>query len=261
MKKKNGLKNFILNNMEILNKNNIYFSEDEIKEISFGWKKIGTTCIVNIPKNLSHKKIEIGKSLMLLDKSVSVVIQNKGIYGNLRIPTNEIIYPISSKSKNIIETIHIENKCKFKLDIYNLMFSKGNLFEKIRMINIINNNEIIVDMFAGIGYFSIPIGVHSKPKRIYSIELNPRSYYYLCENIKMNNLEKIVIPIFGDCKYNIHRGISDRVIMGYIGDDTSKYIDYAIENLKFSGGYLHYHESTPIKFFPLKQINLIKKKA
>jgi tRNA wybutosine-synthesizing protein 2 len=34
-------------------------------------------------------------------------------------------------------------------------------------------------MFAGIGYFTIPIAVHSSPKKVISIELNPVSFGYL----------------------------------------------------------------------------------
>ena len=44
-------------------------------------------------------------------------------------------------------------------------------------------------MFAGIGYFTIPIAVHSNVKKIYAIEINPVSYNFLCENIKLNKVE------------------------------------------------------------------------
>ncbi len=56
------------------------------------------------------------------------------------------------------------------------MFSSGNMNERIRMSNISKPNEVVVDLFAGIGYFTLPIAVYSKPKKIYACEKNPISY-------------------------------------------------------------------------------------
>lgn len=186
-------------------------------------------------------------------------MKKNGIYGELRLPKNEIIYPHYLKDYKKIETTHLENGYKLKIDIYNLMFSQGNLFEKKR-ISFFGKNETIVDMFSGIGYFSIPIAFYSKPNVIYSIELNPLSYYYLCENIKINHLENIIIPIFGNCKTNKFINTADRVIMGYIGN-TKNYLEYGIKFIKRSGGILHYHDTTLLKYYPLKQIELINREA
>ena len=141
------------------------------------------------------------------------------------------------------ETIHRENHCFFKLDVAKIMWSKGNTTERKRIGTIVKDGEIVVDMFAGIGYFSIPIAVHSKPEKVYSIEINPVSYSYLKENIALNKSEGIIKPIFGDCKEVAPKGIADRVLMGYIGN-THEYLDTAMEIVK-PGGIIHYHESVP----------------
>ena len=154
------------------------------------------------------------------------------------------------------ETIHRENKCSFKLDVSRIMWSKGNTTERKRMSTIAKQGETIVDMFAGIGYFSIPMAVHSKPRKIYSIEINPISYGYLCENVDLNKVEGILEPILGDCREIAPRGIADRVLMGYIGN-TNEYLDVAMDVLK-QGGIIHYHESVPdkLKFTrPVDRIN------
>jgi tRNA wybutosine-synthesizing protein 2 len=99
------------------------------------------------------------------------------------------------------------------------MFAKGNIRERRELPKLVQPDEIVVDMFAGIGYFSLGIAKYAKPKQIYSIELNPDSFKYLKENIRINKLTKIVTPIQGDCaeeilklsKQNIR---ADRVIMG-----------------------------------------------
>jgi tRNA wybutosine-synthesizing protein 2 len=154
------------------------------------------------------------------------------------------------------ETIHRENKCSFKLDVSRIMWSKGNTTERKRMSTIAKQGETVVDMFAGIGYFSIPIAVHSKPTKIYSIEINPVSYGYLCENVHLNKVEGILEPILGDCRETAPIGVADRVLMGYIGN-TNEYLDVAMGVLK-EGGIIHYHESVPdkIKFIrPVDRIN------
>jgi len=141
------------------------------------------------------------------------------------------------------ETIHRENHCFFKLDVAKIMWSKGNTTERQRIGNIVEDGETVVDMFAGIGYFTIPMAVHSNPKKIYAIEINPVSYGYLKENIVLNKAEDVIEPIFGDCREVAPKGIADRVHMGYIGN-THEYLDAAMEIVK-SGGIIHYHESVP----------------
>jgi tRNA wybutosine-synthesizing protein 2 len=157
------------------------------------------------------------------------------------------------------ETIHRENKCSFKLDVSRIMWSKGNTTERKRMSTIANQGETVVDMFAGIGYFSIPMAVHSKPAKIYSIEINPVSYDYLCENVHLNKVEDILEPILGDCREIAPLGVADRVLMGYIGN-TNEYLDVAMDVLK-EGGTIHYHESVPDKLKFSRPIDRINKAA
>lgn len=168
---------------------------------------------------------------------INRVVKLGQIHGQKREPDVEMIYGEGT------ETIHKENYCKFKFDVSKIMWSKGNTGERLRMSKLPDKNEVIIDMFAGIGYFTIPMAVHSKPKKIYAIEINPTSYNYLCENIKLNKVENIVEPILGDCGTQEYDHVADRIMMGYIGT-THHYLDSAMKYLK-QGGIVHYHESTP----------------
>jgi len=157
------------------------------------------------------------------------------------------------------ETVHRENKCLFKLDVSKIMWSKGNTTERKRMSLIAEDDEIVVDMFAGIGYFSIPMAVHSNPAKIYSIEINPVSHGYLCENIHLNGVERIVEPILGNCREFAPTGVADRVLMGYIGN-TNEFLDVAMDVLK-EDGIIHYHESVPDKLKFIRPIDRISESA
>ncbi|MDR0913308.1 MAG: hypothetical protein LBM96_12045, partial [Methanobrevibacter sp.] len=144
------------------------------------YKKIGDILILD-KYNQNDNNIE---ELVKIHK-VKTIIKLNFIHGQKRVPNFKILYG------NETETIHKENGCYFKLDLKKVMWSKGNVNERLRIAKLVNDNEIILDMFAGIGYFSIPIAVHSNPKTIYSIEINPDSYYYLNKNIELNNINKI----------------------------------------------------------------------
>jgi tRNA wybutosine-synthesizing protein 2 len=158
------------------------------------------------------------------------------------------------------ETVHKENHCLFKLDVARIMWSKGNTTERKRITEIVKDGETVVDLFAGIGYFSIPIAVHSPVEKVYSIEINPTAYNYLNENIGLNQVQDIIEPIYGDCRELAPKGTADRVLMGYIGN-THKYLDVALQSLKDEGGIIHYHESVPDKLKFIRPVDRIKEAA
>jgi tRNA wybutosine-synthesizing protein 2 len=194
-----------------------------------------------------------------MDKTVRLVFNDKGIQGQFRTPVREII-AVRPNHSDTTETIHKENGCKFKLDVQKIMFSKGNLEEKRNLNHTACTGETIVDMFAGIGYFSIPIAVHCAPKKIIAIELNPVSYQYLCENCRLNHAETIIEPINGDCQIVTPKNTADRVLMGYVGT-THKYLETAVSALKEKGGILHYHETVPEKLYPARPIERVQQAA
>ena len=192
-------------------------------------KVIGDILVLkNEPDNLQE----------LLDlPEVKRIVKLGRINGPKREPEVEILVGDNT------ETIHRENHCFFKLDVARIMWSKGNTGERKRMANLVEDGETVVDMFAGIGYFSIPMAVHSNPVKIYSLEINPVSYGYLKENIVLNKVEDVIEPILGDCREFAPKNFADRVLMGYIGN-THEYLDKAVNIVK-PGGIIHYHESVP----------------
>ncbi len=205
--------------------------------IPSGWQVIGNVIVITIPENAMVYRDLIVRALCGRYPDCDTILRDRGIAGPLRKPVRELIYG------HCTQTLQKENGCLFKLDVALIMYSKGNLAEKKRM-SLLGSGEVVVDMFAGIGYFSIPIAVHSHPLKIISIELNPISFGYLQENIKLNKVEGIIEPICGDCGIKTPPGIADRVIMGYVGT-THHYLDQGIRALKPEGGMLHYHETTP----------------
>jgi len=228
-------------------------SQYQLKYVPSGWQVLGGVIAVTIPEKISSISPIIGKELLEMYPSCHCVVRDMGIEGNLRQPVRKIVAGEGT------ETTHKENGCFFKLDVTKVMYSKGNLNEKKHMSKI-GTDETIVDMFAGIGYFSIPMAVHAKPEKIYSIELNPESYSYLLENIRLNQVENIVEPILGDCSEKTPEAVADRVLMGYVGN-THEYLEKAVSAIKKEGGVIHYHESVPEKLLPERPIARIREAA
>jgi len=207
----------------------------EKKLLPSGWQILGDIIIVSLKKDIEKRKNEIATALLSMYPECRTVLLDRGISGQMRHPAREMI------AGERAETIHKENGCLFKLDAMDIMYSRGNLAERHKMSRL-GKGEVIVDMFAGIGYFSIPMAVHSRPGKIYAIEINPLSFFYLKENIRINKVEGIVEPVLGDCALAAPAGIADRVVMGYL--DAYQYLEHGIRALKL-GGVLHFHEAVP----------------
>jgi len=140
-------------------------------------------------------------------------------------------------------TVHKEAGCLFKLDVAELMFAKGNINERARMARVVREGELVLDMFAGIGYFSIPMAKTGKPDLIYAVDINPTAVHYLAENIRLNKVRGLVVPVLADCRQVADRlpDLADRVVMGYL-PGTADFLPYALKALRPEGGVIHYHD-------------------
>lgn len=215
--------------------------EEELGKMPSGWDQIGHVLIVNFKDTLSMETMQkIAEALLSLNPRARTVLKKGSIKGQYRLPEFKFL----AGDKNT-ETIHKENKCIFKLNPLKMMFSAGNKGERERMAKLKCEGETVVDMFAGIGQFSIPMAVHGNPEHIYSIEINSVAYEYLCENIILNNVNDKITPILGDSRLVTPKGVADRVVMGLVGM-TRNYISDALDSFK-KRGILHYHEIVNVK--------------
>jgi len=228
---------------------------DLVNKIPDKWEKIGDVGIIKLHPDLEYCSKVIGKSYAEILRCKTILNDIGGISGTYREPKTKIIY-----GSNATETIHRENGIRFKLDPQKIMFSSGNMDERIRMATISNEKETVVDLFAGIGYFTLPMAVYSKPKKIFACELNPVAYDYLSENIVLNNVTNIVEPLKGDNRTVAPENVADRVVLGYFGE-TSNFLTAAVSCLRKFKGIVHYHDKFPDTQVPDKPLKIIKEIA
>ena len=210
---------------------------------------------------LEIKKI-IAKAIIDINKHIVSVFEKRGqITGVHRIREIKFLYGV-----NKTETIHKENNCSFKLDIESCFFTPRLVFERNRIAKSnIRENELIIDLFAGVGPFSIQIAKLHQVK-IYSFDINQEAYNYIKENIELNKILGEVHPYHKDIgelripEDSIRILLShkaDRIIMN-LPEQSLNYLDIACILMKNSGGILHLYyfaeKPEPVK----RTINLLK---
>ena len=140
------------------------------------------------------------------------------------------------------EVEFIDHGVKFYLDVTKVMFSSGNVTERHRIGDIDMTGECIVDAFAGIGYYTLPMLVRSNAKQVYACELNPNSIQALTRGAELNNVTDRLTILHGDNQETLPklRNVADRVHLGILPSSEPTW-RLAVDCLKNSGGILHLH--------------------
>ena len=212
-------------------------SSKESEELISAFDQIGSIIIVRIPDSLLHKKKIIGETLLNEVKIVrSVFYQSSAVEGNFRTRNLEIL-----AGEDNTETEYKEFGCRFIVDVKNAFFSPRLSTERERIAKLAQDGEVLTNMFAGVGMFSI-MAAKKKKCTVYSLDLNPTASK-LCErNIALNKLAGKVISINGDASKIIEAQLidkSDRTLT-LLPERSDEFLESAIKTTK-SGGIIHYY--------------------
>lgn len=136
-------------------------------------------------------------------------------------------------------TVHIENKFAYALDISKVFFNPRLGGERLRVINQVQEDERIIDMFTGVGPFAIPMA--RKRALVHAIDINPDAIRYAKMNQEINNVpeEKLVLHNDDAKKVTMSlRQFASRIIMNY-PEKSLEFLDSAIGSLKRDSGIIH----------------------
>jgi tRNA (guanine37-N1)-methyltransferase len=203
---------------------------------------VGDIAIIEIPPELESHKKAIGEAVMKTHRRVGTVLAKSGaVEGIYRLREFEIIAGVEKT-----ETVHREHGCVYHVDLAKAYFSPRLSHEHGRVASLVREGETVVDMFAGVGPFSILIAKKRENVRVYAIDVNPDAVDLLRRNVAVNRVEKKVVPILGDARQVVRERfmrVADRVIMN-LPERAIEYVDVACDAIKPEGGIMHYYEFT-----------------
>ncbi len=201
---------------------------------------MGDIAIIRVPDHIEQHSKLVAEAIMNVHKEVkSVWRQTSSVSGEYRLRNLE--YVAGTKTT---ETSYKEYGCTYKTDIKKAYFSPRLSYERMRIAKLVQPKEVVVNMFSGVGCFSIAIAKHADPSKVVSIDVNPSAFRYLEENVRINRAEKVVVPVMGDAKTvtkNELQNVADRVLMP-LPEKAYDYLDIALMALKLKGGWIHYYD-------------------
>ena len=164
------------------------------------------------------------------------------IVGEKREPTVELVLGEDDW------VIRRENGIDYGYNLTKCMFSAGNVNERRRMGEVAKQDEVVLDLYAGIGYYTLPILVQSQVNHVHCCEWNTNSVKALESNLKINDVSDRCSVYVGDNRITGDglKGIADRVILGLLPSSQGGY-SVAMQSLSESGGMLHIHGVAPAK--------------
>ncbi|HEY7368133.1 MAG TPA: class I SAM-dependent methyltransferase family protein [Nitrosopumilaceae archaeon] len=212
-------------------------SEKESEELFSAFDQVGEIIIVRIPESLLTKKKIIGEKLLEQVKTArSVFYQSSSVEGDFRTRDLEII---AGEDNTVTE--YKEFGCRFIVDVEKAFFSPRLSTERDRISNLVQDGEIVINMFGGVGMFSI-IAAKRKKCTVYNIDINPIAANLCEKNIELNKLTGKVISIQGDAAKIVEERLKDkgdRVLM-LLPERSDEFLSSAISATK-SNGIIHYY--------------------
>jgi tRNA (guanine37-N1)-methyltransferase len=201
---------------------------------------IGDIAVVRLTPASEKYNRAIAEAVMSVHKNVKTVLAQKGpVHGDFRLRKLEWV---AGEDKTIV--VHKECGCAFSVDVAECYFSPRLMCERMRIAGQVESGEVLVNMFAGVGCFSIIVAKHSGVLKAYSIDVSPVAFQFMRENIRKNGAYGKVIPLLGDAKQVIEgrlNHVADRVLMPLPGK-AFEYLPFALLALKKSGGWIHYYD-------------------
>ncbi len=204
----------------------------------------------------------IGEAILKTHRNIKTVLAKAGaISGTYRL--REFTF-IAGEHKT--QTIHREFGCQYHVDVAKAYFSPRLSHEHERVASLVQVGETVVDLFAGVGPFSVLIAKKNPNVKVYAVDINPDAVELLKVNARVNRVENRVFPILGDARQITAtrlKGLADRVIMN-LPETAIEFVDAACQAIKPHGGIIHFYafvrspdsiENLKTSFFPSCRVN------
>jgi tRNA (guanine37-N1)-methyltransferase len=214
-------------------------SESELRLLRAGVDAIGDICILQIPPELDARERDIAQAVLHQMPYVRAVFKQGGpISGEHR---TRALVRLEGQGGTV--TSHREHGCIFKVDAERAYFSPRLSTERWRVAGLVRPGEIVVNLFGGVGPFSILAAKRQPACTVYSIDINPVACELAAENVRLNKLTHRVTVLRGDARQLVPerlRGVATRVLMP-LPERAREFWNVTLQALAPTGGVVHYY--------------------
>jgi len=201
---------------------------------------VGDIAIVRLTEGSRKCSEEVAEAIMAVHGNVKTVLAQAGaVSGEFRLRSLEYV---AGERKTC--TVHRESGCFFRVDVEKCYFSPRLSYERMRVARLAECGETVVNMFAGVGCFSIVMARHAEVEKAYSIDVNSEAVEQMQENVRMNRVYGRVVPMLGDAREVVAERlchVTDRVLMP-LPAKALECLPYALLALRMKGGWVHYYD-------------------
>jgi tRNA (guanine37-N1)-methyltransferase len=205
-----------------------------------GFDIVGDVAVIRTRGGDIQNAQAAAKQIMATHKGIKTVLrQTSAVEGEHRTRKLEVL---AGEHKTAAK--HKEAGCIFTVDLEKCYFSPRLNYERLRIASQVSPEETVVNMFSGVGCFSIIIAKAAPQSKVYSIDVNPAAYDAMVENVRVNRVYRRVMPLLGDAKQLVEtqlRGVADRVLMP-LPELAIEYLPAAVTALKREGGWIHLYD-------------------
>ena len=213
---------------------------EELSKIYNSFDIVGDIVIIKKHGGNFQEVEAVAKQIISFHKGVKTVFaQTSPIKGEHRVRELQFL-----AGENKATTIYKEAGCFFSVDIEKCYFSPRLSYERLCIASQVSPGETVVNMFSGVGCFSIIIAKIKPETKVYSIDVNPVAYQCMVENVRVNRVYGKVFPLLGDSMEIVQvelQGVADCVLMP-LPEKALEYLPVAVSALKKSGGWIHYYD-------------------
>ncbi len=209
-----------------------------------------------IDELLPHAK-DIAEALLATNTNAKVVTLDRGVKGEFRTRDLEIL-----AGEKRTTTVQKEYGLRYEMDLATVYFSPRLATERKRIADLCRPGERVMDMFCGVGPFSIMLAATGKPGSVYAIDKNSYAINYIIKNIQLNKIKNLS-PMLGDAK-DIAPKLPrpDRIIMN-LPHSAIDFLDIALDIVN-PGGTIHLYlimESDALEMMERGILHLAKSRS
>jgi len=210
-----------------------------LRDLPKSYDVVGDIVILELNADLAPNEREIAKAILAIHSNTRAVYAKAG-----QVEGDERIRPLRHLAgESRTTTTHHEFGCSFAVDLSKVFFSPRLSTEHQRVAALVGNGERVVDMFAGVGPFSILIAKKTNDVKVDAIDSNPAAAKLIEENSRVNKVASKLTVHLGDARKVVREQLlhqATRVIMNH-PSASRQYVGTACDSLGSSGGVVHYY--------------------